>query len=341
MSLEPKLADGEFTINHIAGEWKESEGDVGEQVVDSATGQVVAEVPFSPPEEVEDAVKAAHDAFPEWSKRPVEERIQPLFNLKKLLEEHQEEIAETLVREHGKTFDECMGEIRRGIENVEVATGIPSLMQAGHLPNSAPEIDETAVRKPLGVFAGIIPFNFPAMIPLWFLPYAVGTGNTYILKPSEKTPLTANLLMQLMKESGFPDGVINLVNGGPETVNAILESDGIEGVSFVGSTPIAKHVYETAAATGKRVQAQGGANNFVVVAPSADIEFAAEQTLGSAFANSGQRCLANPNAIVTDPIYDEFVDTLVEKAKAYTVADGRNEEADMGPLISVEHLDTV
>ncbi|MFW5919049.1 MAG: CoA-acylating methylmalonate-semialdehyde dehydrogenase [Halanaeroarchaeum sp.] len=341
MSFDPKLANGNHTINHIAGNWRESTGEVGEQVVDSATGEVVAEVPFSPPEEVEEAVQAAQQVFPEWSERPVEERIQPLFKLKQLLEESQEEIAQTMVREHGKTFDEAMGDVRRGIENVEVATGIPSLMQAGHLENAAPGIDETAVRKPLGVFAGIIPFNFPAMIPLWFLPYAVGTGNTYILKPSEKTPLTANLIMQLIEEAGFPDGVINLVNGGPETVNTILKSDGIEGISFVGSTPIAKHVYKTAAETGKRVQAQGGANNFVVVAPSTDIEFAAEKTLASAFANAGQRCLANPNAIVTEPIYDEFVETLVELAEEYTVADGRKEDSQMGPLISAEHLETV
>lgn len=341
MPLEPKLADGNRTINHVAGEWRKSEGDVGERVINSATGEVVADVPFSTRAEVQEAVQAAQDAFPDWSEQPVEERIQPLFELKQLLEEHQEAIAETLVHEHGKTFDECMGEVRRGIENVEVATGTPSLMQSGHLQNSAPGIDETAVRKPLGVFAGITPFNFPAMIPLWFLPYAVGTGNTYILKPSEKTPLTANLLMQLMEKAGFPEGVINLVNGGPDTVNALLEAEDIEGISFVGSTPVAKHIYQKAAEAGKRVQAQGGANNFVVVAPSADIEFAAEQTLGSAFANSGQRCLANPNAIITDLIYDEFVETLVEMAEDYTVADGSKDKADMGPLISADHLETV
>jgi malonate-semialdehyde dehydrogenase (acetylating)/methylmalonate-semialdehyde dehydrogenase len=215
------------------------------------------------------------------------------------------------------------------------------MMQAGHLPNAAPEIDETAVRKPLGVFAAITPFNFPGMIPLWFLPYAVATGNAFILKPSEKTPVTAHRLLELVDRAGFPDGVVQLLNGGPDTVNGLLEHDGIEGVSFVGSTPVAKHVYETAAANGKRVQAQGGAKNHVVVAPSADLDFAAEQTVGSAFANTGQRCLANPVAVVADEIYDDFVDRLVDVASEMTVDEGLADDVDMGPLVSEPHCGNV
>ncbi|MFB6113596.1 MAG: CoA-acylating methylmalonate-semialdehyde dehydrogenase [Halodesulfurarchaeum sp.] len=341
MGIEPELAEGRFVVNYISGDWEREDNAVGEQVVDSATGRVVADVPFASPDTVDRAVADARSAFEDWSQRPVEERVQPLFELKHLLETHQEEVAETMVEEHGKTFDEAMGEVRRGIENVEVATGMPTLLQGGHVSNAAPNIDETAVRKPLGVFAAITPFNFPGMIPLWFLPYAVGAGNTFVLKPSEKTPLTANLLLQLIEEAGFPDGVVNMVVGGPETVNTLLEHEDVEGISFVGSTPVAKHVYETAAKHGKRVQAQGGANNFVVVAPSADLEFAAEQTINSSMANSGQRCLANPNAVVAEAVYDEFVDHLLDVAREYTVASGMDEDADMGPLISEDHLETV
>jgi malonate-semialdehyde dehydrogenase (acetylating)/methylmalonate-semialdehyde dehydrogenase len=215
------------------------------------------------------------------------------------------------------------------------------MMQGGHLPNAAPDIDETAVRKPLGAFAAISPFNFPAMIPLWFLPYAVATGNTFVLKPSERTPLTAQYLFELIDEAGFPDGVVNLLNGSEETVNALLAHDGIEGISFVGSTPIAKHVYETAAQHGKRVQAQGGAKNHIIVSDSANLDFAVEQTVSSAFANSGQRCLANPSAVVVDDVYDEFADRLTEAVAEYTVGDGLDEGVQMGPLISAEHRERV
>jgi malonate-semialdehyde dehydrogenase (acetylating)/methylmalonate-semialdehyde dehydrogenase len=327
--------------NYLDGEWQSPSGERTETVVDSATGDAVARVSFSTPADVDAAVAAGRDAFEEWRETPVEQRIQPLFELKRLLETNQDELAELLVREHGKTVDEAAGELRRGIENVEVACGIPSMMQGGHLPNAAPDIDETAVRKPLGVFAAVTPFNFPGMIPLWFLPYAVATGNAFVLKPSEKTPLTAQRILELVDEAGFPDGVVQLVNGGPDTVTALLEHDGVEGVSFVGSTPVARHVYETAAANGKRVQAQGGAKNHVVVAASADLDFAAEQTVGSAFANTGQRCLANPVAVVEDAVYDDFADRVVDAAAEMTVAPGLDAAADMGPLISDAHRDRV
>ncbi|ESP87032.1 methylmalonate-semialdehyde dehydrogenase [Candidatus Halobonum tyrrellensis G22] len=327
--------------NYVDGEWRAPSGDDGRDVVDSASGEAVTHVGFSTDDDVDDAVAAGQAAFEEWRETPVEERIQPLFELKSLLEHHQDDLAETLVREHGKTFDEAKGELRRGIENVEVACGIPSMMQGGHLPNAAPDIDETAVRKPLGVFAAVTPFNFPGMIPLWFMPYAVATGNAFLLKPSEKTPVTAQRIVELAAEAGFPDGVVQLVNGSVDTVNAILGHDGIEGVSFVGSTPVAKHVYETAAANGKRVQAQGGAKNHVVVAESADLEFAAEQTVGSAFANTGQRCLANPVAVVDDAVYDEFVDRLVDIVADMTVGEGMADGVEMGPLVSDDHRETV
>ncbi|UPV75400.1 CoA-acylating methylmalonate-semialdehyde dehydrogenase [Halorussus limi] len=327
--------------NYVAGEWRDPAGEGEQDVVNSATGEPVGVTPFSDETGVNEAVAAADEAFEDWSALPVEERIQPLFELKNLLEANQDDLAETLAREHGKTLAEAKGELRRGIENVEVACGMPSMMQAGHLPNAAPDIDETAVRQPLGVFTAVTPFNFPGMIPLWFLPYAVATGNAFVLKPSERTPFTAMGILELVDAAGFPDGVVNLVHGGPDTVNALLAHDDVVGASFVGSTPVAEHVYETAAKHGKRVQAQGGAKNHIVVSDSANLEFAAEQTVSSAFANSGQRCLANPVAVVHDAVYDEFADRVVERAAALEVGDGLDEATEMGPLVTADHERTV
>ena len=323
--------------NYVGGEWHAPSGDGGRDVVDPATGERLARVAFSSPDDVDGAVRTGAEAFEEWSARPVEERIQPLFELKRLLEEHHDELAELLVREHGKTRGEAAGEIRRGIENVEVACGIPSMMQGGTLLDAAPGIDESAVRKPLGVFAAVTPFNFPAMIPLWFLPYAVATGNSFLLKPSEQDPLVAQRIFELIDRAGFPDGVLGLVNGGVDTVNALLEHDGVEGVSFVGSTPVAREIYETGAANGKRVQAQGGAKNHIVVTETADLDFAAEKTVSSAFACAGERCLANDVAVVEASVYDEFVDRVVSVAETQVVGSGLDPDTDIGALISPEH----
>ncbi|MFB6186627.1 MAG: aldehyde dehydrogenase family protein, partial [Halobacteriaceae archaeon] len=323
--------------NYVNGEWRETSSSDGQQVLNPATNERLSYVPFTTADEIDTVVQAGHEAFEEWRNYPVEERIQPLFNLKNLVEEHQDELAEILVQDMGKTFAEAKGELRRGIENIEVACGMPKMMQAGMLENAAPDIDETAVRQPLGVFAAITPFNFPGMIPLWFLPYAVATGNAFILKPSEQDPLVPERLFELIDEAGFPDGVVQLVNGGPDTVNALLEHDGIEGVSFVGSTPIAKHVYETAASHGKRVQAQGGAKNHIIVTENADLEYAAEKTLSSACACAGERCLANDIALVEESVYDEFVDLILAEAESQTVGYGLDEETDIGALITEEH----
>ncbi|MGM0591348.1 MAG: CoA-acylating methylmalonate-semialdehyde dehydrogenase [Halobacteriota archaeon] len=327
--------------NYVGGEWTTIGGDDGQDVMNPATGERLAYVPFSAPADVDVAVERAREGFEAWRKTPVEERIQPLFRLKHLLDEHQEELAEILVQEHGKTKAEAMGELRRGIENVEVACGVPTMMQAGFLENAAPDIDEAAVRQPLGVFTAITPFNFPGMIPLWFLPYAVACGNAFILKPSERDPLVPQRLFELIDEAGFPDGVVNLVNGGRDTVGALLEHPGVEGVSFVGSTPVAKHVYATAAEHGKRVQAQGGAKNHIVVSKNADLPFAAEQTVGSAFANAGERCLANPVAVVEESVYDEFAELVVEEAGDIVVGDGLDDGVTMGALITPEHRQRV
>ncbi|MFB6170679.1 MAG: CoA-acylating methylmalonate-semialdehyde dehydrogenase [Haloarculaceae archaeon] len=327
--------------DYVDGAWRASAGEDGQPVVNPTTGEELAYCPFATGEEVDEAVRAGQAAFEEWRRTPVEERIQPLFELKRLLEEHQEEMAEVLVREHGKTIGEARGELRRGIENVEVACGIPSMMQSGTLQHAAPGIDESAVRQPLGVFAAITPFNFPGMIPLWFLPYAVACGNAFVLKPSEQDPLTSQYLFDLIDRAGFPDGVVQLVNGGEDTVNALIEHEGIEGISFVGSTPVARHVYENSAATGKRVQAQGGAKNHILVTETADLEFAAEKTIGSAFACGGERCLANDVAVVEESVYEEFADLVVEQASEQVVGDGLDESTDIGALITPEHEQAV
>ncbi|MFB6179901.1 MAG: aldehyde dehydrogenase family protein, partial [Halorientalis sp.] len=322
--------------NYVDGAWISPSTD-GQAVLNPATGQRLATVGFSSTQDVDKAVQTARTAFEEWRQRPVEDRIQPLFRFKGLLEDNLDDLATVLVQEHGKTLAEARGELRRGIENVEVACGIPSLMQGGHVEHAAPGIDETAVRKPVGVFAAITPFNFPGMIPLWFLPYAVATGNAFVLKPSEQTPLTACKLFELVDEAGFPDGVVQLVHGSVETVDSLLEHDGIDGVSFVGSTPVAKTIYEKAAANGKRVQAQGGAKNHVVVSATADLSYAAEKTVGSALACSGERCLANDIVCVEESVYEEFVDLVVAAAREQVVGNGLDDETTVGALISAEH----
>jgi malonate-semialdehyde dehydrogenase (acetylating)/methylmalonate-semialdehyde dehydrogenase len=337
MGLPETMPETGTVQNYIGGDWQTPSGTDGRDVINPATSEKLAHVAFSSVNDVDQAVRTATEAFEEWAGYPVEERIQPLFELKQLLETHQDELAELLVQEHGKTKAEAKGELRRGIENVEVACGIPTMMQSGTLLNAAPEIDESAFRKPLGVFAAVTPFNFPAMIPLWFLPYAVATGNSFILKPSEQDPLIAQRIFELIDQAGFPDGVVQLVNGGVDTVNTLIEHDGIEGISFVGSTPVAREIYETSAANGKRVQAQGGAKNHIVVTETADLDYAAQKTVGSAFACAGERCLANDIAVVEESVYDEFVEKVVSESESQVVGYGLVEETDIGALITSEH----
>lgn len=323
--------------NYVGGSWCDPTGSDGQEIRNPATGETLSYVGFSSDDDVDEAVRAGREAFETWQSTPVEERIQPLFELKRLLEAHQDELARVIVREHGKTLAEATGELRRGIENVEVACGVPSMMQAGHLPNAAPGIDETAVRRPLGVFTAITPFNFPGMIPLWFLPYAVATGNAFILKPSEQDPVVAERIFELIDRAGFPDGVVQLVHGSVETVNALLDHDDVAGASFVGSTPVARAIYERAAENGKRVQAQGGAKNHVIVTASADLDFAARKTVSSAYACAGERCLANDVIIVEDAVYDEFTERVLDIAREQTVGNGLDDATDVGALISPDH----
>lgn len=340
MSDDSPVRAGELQ-NYVGGSWTRIHGEDGHESVNPATQETLGHVPYSNEQDVDVAVASAADAFDSWGNRAVSERVQPLFTLKSLLEEHREELAETLVEDHGKTRGEALGELHRAIQNVEMACSIPMTMQSGTLQHSAPEIDESAPRRPLGVFAAVTPFNFPVMVPLWFLPCAVATGNTFVLKASEKTPTTAKHLFELIDEAGFPDGVVNLVHGNADTVTAILEHDDVEGVSFVGSTPVAKHIYETGTANGKRVQAQGGAKNHVIVTESTDLEFAAEKTVSSAFACAGERCLANDIAVVEESVYDEFTRHVKRTVEELVVGHGLDDETDIGPLITRAHADSV
>ncbi|MBX0296881.1 CoA-acylating methylmalonate-semialdehyde dehydrogenase [Haloarcula nitratireducens] len=329
--------------NYVGGEWHSVESDDGQPLVNPATGETLADVPYSTAETVDEAVQTANDAFEDWRATSPVDRVQYLFDLKQELEDRQEDIAQALTREHGKTLAEGRGEIRRGIENVEVAAGIPNMLRegSGNVEGIASNMDEHAVRQPLGVFTAITPFNFPAMIPLWFLPYAVATGNTFILKPSEKVPLSSQLIFEAVDAVDFPDGVVNLVNGSADTVNALLEHDDIAGVSFVGSTPVAQHIYETAAEHGKRVQAQGGAKNYAVVSEDAEIEESVPNIIGSVYGNAGQRCLANDVVVGIGDAYDDLREEVLDDIDDLTVGNGLDEDTDVGPLITGESADRV
>ncbi len=268
------------------------------------------------------AVQAAADAFPAWRRTPPGERVQYLFKLKNLLEEHIDEIARLITRENGKTFAEAKAEMRRGIENVEVACGIPMMMQGYNLEDVTPGVDEMQIRQPLGVVAAIVPFNFPGMISFWFLPYAIACGNTFVLKPSERVPLTMHYVMDLVEKTGLPKGVVNLVNGGRDVVNALCDHPQVRAISFVGSTPVARHVYARAAASGKRMQCQGGAKNHVIVFPDADMELATQIISDSAFGCAGQRCLAVSVAVTIGEAQKKFGESIADAASKIRIGNG-------------------
>jgi malonate-semialdehyde dehydrogenase (acetylating)/methylmalonate-semialdehyde dehydrogenase len=328
------MAISEALLNYINGEWRVSQADEYLDVVNPASGYVLARVPLSAPAEVDRAAQAAGSAFLGWRRTPAPDRIQYLFRLKNLLEEHLDELSRTITMENGKTMKEASGEMRRAIENVEVACGIPTMMQGVISEDIARGVDEYMIRQPVGVCAIIAPFNFPGMIPFWFLPYALACGNTVIVKPSERTPITMQKVFRLLEEAGFPKGVVNMVNGGPDTVNAILDHPAIHAVSFVGSTPVAKHIYARSSANGKRVQAQGGAKNPVVILPDADMDLTSVIMADSAFGNAGQRCLAAAMAITVGEARHTFTEALVDKATSRVVGNGLDEKVEMGPVIT-------
>jgi len=327
--------------NYVGGEWVNIEGGDVFEVFNPATGEQIGETPLCGAAEVDEAAQAAKQAFQSWRRVSVQDRIQPLFRLKTLLEEHAEELAQTVTREHGKTLPEARGSVRRGIQMIEAACGAPALMMGQSLEDIATGIDCESIRQPMGVFACIAPFNFPAMVPMWFFPFAVACGNTFICKPSEQVPYSQQIVWKLIHEAGFPPGVLNLVNGGRDVVNAILEHPEIEGVSFVGSSPVAEHVYKTAAAHGKRVQALGGAKNFIIVMPDAEMGKTLDAIAESAFGCAGERCLAASVVLTVGGCNDEVRKGLAERIGRYTIGDGAKDGIDLGPVISAAHLDRV
>ena len=322
--------------NYVGGRWEAAGVAQTTPVRNPATGEIMAQAPLSGAADVTRAVKAASDVLPAWRRTPPGDRIQPLFRLKALLDTHFADLARLITQECGKTLAESQGELRRGIENVEVATGIPSLMMGSNLEDIASGIDELMIRQPVGVVAVITPFNFPGMIPLWFLPYAVACGNTVVLKPSEKTPMTMARVLELAEEAGFPAGVANLVHGGKEAVDALLDHPDVRAISFVGSTPVARYVYARAAANGKRVQCQGGAKNPIVVLPDADLEMTTRIVADSAFGCAGQRCLASSVVIAVADAAQPFTEQISEAATSRKVGYGLEQGVEMGPVISAE-----
>jgi malonate-semialdehyde dehydrogenase (acetylating) / methylmalonate-semialdehyde dehydrogenase len=320
--------------NFINGGWRHSSATEFLDVTNPATGEVIAQTPLSDAAEVNSAIEAAAAAYPEWRRTPPEDRIQPLFKLKQLLEEHLDELGRIISQENGKTFAEGKAELRRAIENVEVACGIPMMMQGYNLEDVARGIDETMIRQPLGVVAAITPFNFPGMIPFWFLPYAIACGNTFILKPSERVPLTMRRAYELLEQTGIPKGVVSLVNGGKAAVNALLDHPKVRAISFVGSTPIARYVYARAGENGKRAQCQGGAKNHVIVLPDADMSMATQIIADSAFGCAGQRCLAVSVAVTVGEAQKTFRDSIAEAASSLRVGNGLEDGVQMGPVIT-------
>jgi malonate-semialdehyde dehydrogenase (acetylating)/methylmalonate-semialdehyde dehydrogenase len=330
--------------NYIAGEWCQPETTDYLEVINPATSEVLAEVPLSLGLDLEQAATAAHQALVDWRRTPPTERVQYLFQLKTLLEAHRTDLAQTITAECGKTLQESQGELQRAIENVEVACGIPMLMQGYNSEDIARGIDETMWRQPLGVVGIIAPFNFPAMIPFWFFPYAIACGNTCIIKPSEQVPQTMQKIVDLIDQTGLPAGVVNLVNGSKDVVDAMLDHPAVQAISFVGSSPVAQYIYRRAAENGKRVQCQGGAKNPVVILPDADLEMTTRIVADSAFGCAGQRCLAASLAITVGPVKDDFTAAIVEAAQQRVVGNGLDAGVQMGPVInhtSRERIETL
>ncbi len=332
--LEEPIKEVKIVKNYINGEWVESKGKVID-VVNPANNKVIGKVPISTKEELDDAVAAAAEAFPDWRRTTPLARSRLLFRLKELVEENFEEVSRIQTQEHGKTIDESRGETRRGIENIEVACGVPTLQQGYYSEDIASGIDEWLIPTPLGVFGVIAPFNFPWMIPLWSAPYAVATGNCVVIKPSSEVPLSQMKLAELVEEAGFPPGVWNVVNGGRSVVNGMLEHPGIAGVTFVGSTATGRDViYKKCGETGKRCIAQCGAKNFMTIMPDCDVDRTIAAMMTSFFGNAGQRCLAAANAVVIgdDKFYKNFVEKVIQQASTIKIGYGLDESVQMGPV---------
>lgn len=328
--------------NYIGGNWVDAEAQETQEVRNPATDEVLALVPLGTKDDINQAVEAAATAYPGWRATPPQERARYFFKLRQILELHRDELARLITTEMGKTLDDARGEIQRGIENVETACGIPTLMMGYSLEDGASHgIDEEVIYQPVGVFAGITPFNFPFMISFWFWPYAVASGNTFILKPSEQDPLIQQRVFELIEQVGFPKGVINMVNGGKEAVNALLDHPKIKGISFVGATKTAEYIYSRAAATGKRVQASGGAKNAIVVMPDADLEMYLGTIMNSCFGAAGQRCLANSLILTVGSAHDAVRARVSEAASKLRLGNGLESGVDMGPVVSAAARDRI
>jgi malonate-semialdehyde dehydrogenase (acetylating)/methylmalonate-semialdehyde dehydrogenase len=327
--------------NFINGEWVSSAAGRFDPVYNPANGEIIAEVPLSTREDLNHAAQAAEQAFVSWSKTPVPNRTRFIYGFIQLLNQHAEELAETIVRENGKNIKDARGEVQRGIESVEAATAAPMLMMGQSLAEISSGIEGTTYRYPLGVVAGITPFNFPMMVPLWLFPIAIACGNTFILKPSERTPLLAERLVELMIEAGLPKGVLNLVHGAHDVVNGILEHPTIKAISFVGSQPVADHVYKTGTAHGKRVQALAGAKNHAIVMPDCHLEKTVQGIILAAFGSAGERCMATSVVAVVEDIADAFIELLISESEKLTIGDGFDASAFIAPLIRDSHLKRV
>lgn len=326
----------------IAGRWRTIDAERHGDVFNPSTGKPIARTPLCPADVADEAVAAAKAALPAWSETPAVDRARVMFSYRQLMEQHYEELAALVTREHGKTLAEARAEVQRGLEMVEFATGVPTMLMGQTFPQIANSVDGETNRHPVGVCVGITPYNFPNMVPLWMFPLAIACGNTFVLKPSEKVPLSSVRLCELLLEAGLPDGVINLVHGDKTMVDALLTHDDVAAVSFVGSTTIAKYVYETGCAHGKRVQAAGGAKNHLIIMPDADLHQSVKALAASAYGCAGQRCMAGSVALAVGSIGDALVENLVDYAGSIDTApsDG-NESAGMGPVISAEHRDRV
>ncbi|WP_100399618.1 CoA-acylating methylmalonate-semialdehyde dehydrogenase [Bacillus sp. FJAT-44742] len=323
--------------NYINGEWVASTSEKAETVPNPATGEILAEVPLSSREDVDKAIKAAEKAFASWSTTAVPKRARILFKYQQLLVENWDELARLVTMENGKSYNEAYGEVQRGIECVEFAAGAPTLMMGKQLPDIAGGIESGMYRYPVGVIGGITPFNFPMMVPCWMFPLAIACGNTFVLKPSERTPLLANRLAELFTEAGLPEGVLNVVHGAHDVVNELLENPGVKGISFVGSQPVAEYVYKKGAQHGKRVQALAGAKNHSIVMPDADIDNAVSQVASAAYGSAGERCMAAAVVVTVGDVADKFVDKLKEEVDNITIGNGLEEGIFLGPVIRQSH----
>ena len=329
-------------IEHYVGGKKFSGGSKKTgKVFNPATGEQSAEVKLASKSDLDDAVKIANKAFVEWSNKTPLYRARILFKFKELIEKYSDELTKIIVAEHGKVYEDAKGSLTRGLEVVEFACGIPQLLKGEFTENVGTNVDSWSLRQPLGVCAGITPFNFPAMVPMWMFPIAIACGNTFILKPSEKDPSCSLRLAELFSEAGLPDGVLNIVNGDKESVDAIIENKDIAAVSFVGSTPIAKYIYENCAKNEKRVQALGGAKNHCVVMPDCDLDQAVNGLMGAAYGSAGERCMAQSVAVAVGDIGDKLVKNLIKKVEALKVGPGMDKKSEMGPLVTKQHLEKV